>query len=150
MCSLPDAFVNPFTLVLLVIAAISFLTSYVLAKPGEKSLSAVIVIVVLVLISGAMRFFQEYRSGKEAEGLRTLVKTTATVIRRENGREEINIADLLPGDIVVLSAGDMIPADVRILRAKDLFVSQSALTGESEMVEKFAEADRECGGRQSV
>lgn len=139
---LADAFVNPFTLVLLVIAAISFLTSYVLAKPGEKSLSAVIVIVVLVLISGAMRFFQEYRSGKEAEGLRTLVKTTATVIRRENGREEINIADLLPGDIVVLSAGDMIPADVRVLKAKDLFVSQSALTGESEMVEKFAEADR--------
>lgn len=139
---LADAFINPFTLVLLVIAAISFLTSYVLAAPGEKSLSAVIVIVVLVLISGAMRFFQEYRSGKEAEGLRTLVKTTATVIRRENGREEINIADLLPGDIVVLSAGDMIPADVRVLKAKDLFVSQSALTGESEMVEKFAEADR--------
>ena len=140
---LAGAFVNPFTLVLLVIAAISFLTSYVLAKPGEKSLSAVIVIVVLVLISGAMRFFQEFRSGKEAEGLRSLVKTTATVIRRENGREEINIADLLPGDIVVLSAGDMIPADVRILRAKDLFVSQSALTGESEMVEKFAEADHD-------
>ena len=140
---LANAFINPFTLVLLVIAAISFLTSYVLAPTGEKNLSAVIVIVVLVLISGAMRFFQEFRSGREAEGLRSLVKTTATVIRRENGREEINIADLLPGDIVVLSAGDMIPADVRILRAKDLFVSQSALTGESEMVEKFAEADRE-------
>jgi P-type Mg2+ transporter len=138
---LAQAFINPFTLILLVIAAISFLTSYVLAPVGEKNLSAVIVIVVLVLISGAMRFFQEFRSGKEAEGLRSLVKTTATVIRRENGMEEINIADLLPGDIVVLSAGDMIPADVRILRAKDLFVSQSALTGESEMVEKFAEAD---------
>ena len=142
---LADSFINPFTMVLLVIAVISFLTSYVFAQPGEKSLSAVIVIVVLVLISGAMRFFQEYRSGKEAEGLRSLVKTTATVIRRENGREEINIADLLPGDIVVLSAGDMIPADVRVLRAKDLFVSQSALTGESEMVEKFAEADRGAG-----
>jgi Mg2+-importing ATPase len=142
---LADSFINPFTIVLLVIAVISFLTSYVFAQPGEKSLSAVIVILVLVLISGAMRFFQEYRSGKEAEGLRSLVKTTATVIRRENGREEINIADLLPGDIVVLSAGDMIPADVRVLRAKDLFVSQSALTGESEMVEKFAEADHSAG-----
>lgn len=139
---LAEAFINPFTFVLIVIAAISFLTSYVLAKPGEKSLSAVLVIMVLVLISGGLRFFQEFRSGKEAEGLRSLVKTTATVIRRENGREEINIADILPGDIVVLSAGDMIPADVRVLRAKDLFVSQSALTGESEMVEKFAVADR--------
>ena len=138
---LASAFINPFTLVLLVIAIVSFLTSYVFAAPGDKSLTAVIVIVVLVLISGGLRFFQEFRSGKEAEGLRSLVKTTATVIRRETGREEINMADILPGDIVVLSAGDMIPADVRILKAKDLFVSQSALTGESAMVEKFADAD---------
>ena len=138
---LAKAFINPFTLVLLVIAVVSFFTSYVMAQPGKKDLSAVIIIIVLVLISGGLRFFQEFRSGKEAEGLRTLVKTTATVIRRENGREEINMADLLPGDIVVLSAGDMIPADVRILKAKDLFVSQSALTGESAMVEKFADAD---------
>ena len=139
---LAGAFVNPFTGVLLVIAVISFITSVLLAKPGEKDPSAVIVILILVLISGGLRFFQEFRSGKEAEGLRTMVKTTATVIRRENGREEINIADLLPGDIVLLSAGDMIPADVRILKAKDLFVSQSALTGESEMVEKYSDADR--------
>lgn len=136
---LSQAFLNPFTAVLVIIAAVSFLTSVVLAKPGEKDPSAVIVILILVLISGGLRFFQEYRSGQEAEGLRSLVKTTASVIRRENGREEINMADLLPGDIVVLSAGDMIPADVRILRAKDLFVSQSALTGESEPVEKYAE-----------
>lgn len=139
---LAGAFVNPFTGVLLVIAVISFITSVLLAKPGEKDPSAVIVILILVLISGGLRFFQEFRSGKEAEDLRTMVKTTATVIRRENGREEINIADLLPGDIVLLSAGDMIPADVRILKAKDLFVSQSALTGESEMVEKYSDADR--------
>ncbi len=139
---LAEAFINPFTLVLVVIAVLSFFTSYVLAAPGEKNLSAVIVILVLILISGGLRFFQEFRSGREAEGLRSLVKTTATVIRRENGREEIKMADILPGDIVVLSAGDMIPADVRILKAKDLFVSQSALTGESEMVEKFADADR--------
>ena len=139
---LAGAFVNPFTGVLLAIAVISFITSVLLAKPGEKDPSAVVVILILVLISGGLRFFQEFRSGKEAEGLRTMVKTTATVIRRENGREEINIADLLPGDIVQLSAGDMIPADVRILKAKDLFVSQSALTGESEMVEKYSDADR--------
>ena len=137
---LADAFVNPFTGVLLVIAAISFVTSVLLAKPGEKDPAAVIVILILVLISGGLRFFQEFRSGREAEGLKSYVKTTATVIRRENGREEINMADLLPGDIVLLSAGDMIPADVRVLRAKDLFVSQSALTGESEPVEKYSDA----------
>ena len=140
---LSAAFINPFTLVLLIIAVISFLTSYVFAAPGEKSLTAVIVILVLVLISGGLRFFQEFRSGREAESLRSLVKTTATVVRRETGREEINISDILPGDIVILSAGDMIPADVRVLKAKDLFVSQSALTGESAMVEKFADADQD-------
>jgi Mg2+-importing ATPase len=136
---LAEAFVNPFTFVLLAIAVVSFFTSVVLAKPGQQDPSAVIVILALVLISGGLRFFQEFRSGKEAEDLRTLVKTTATVIRRETGQAEINMADLLPGDIVVLSAGDMVPADVRILRAKDLFVSQSALTGESEPVEKYPE-----------
>lgn len=136
------AFVNPFTLVLLVIAAISFLTEVVLASPEEKSLAAVIVILILVIISGGLRFFQEFRSGKEAEALKSMVKTTATVIRRENGREEISMADLLPGDIVVLAGGDMIPADVRILKAKDLFISQSALTGESEPVEKYPEPDK--------
>ncbi len=139
---LTKSFVNPFTLVLLVIAAISFLTEVVLASPEEKSPAAVIVILILVLISGSLRFFQEFRSGKEAESLKSLVKTTVTVIRRENGREEINMTDLLPGDIVVLAGGDIIPADLRVLKAKDLFVSQSALTGESEPVEKYPEPDK--------
>ncbi|QEY34521.1 magnesium-translocating P-type ATPase [Caproiciproducens galactitolivorans] len=136
------AFENPFTFVLLVIAAISFITEVELAKPEERSPAAVIVILTLVLISGGLRFFQEFRSGKEAESLKSMVKTTATVIRRENGREEIPMADLLPGDIVVLAGGDMIPADLRILKAKDLFISQSALTGESEPIEKFSDPDR--------
>jgi P-type Mg2+ transporter len=136
------AFINPFTLVLLVIATISFITDVVLASPSEKSPAAVIVILTLVLLSGGLQFFQEFRSGKEAESLKSMVKTTTTVIRRENGREEINMADLLPGDIVVLAAGDMIPADLRILKAKDLFISQSALTGESESVEKYPETDK--------
>ncbi len=136
------AFVNPFTLVLLVIAAVSFVTEVLLASPQEQSPAAVIVILMLVLISGGLRFFQEFRSGKEAESLKSLVRTTVTVIRRENGREEINMVDLLPGDIVLLAGGDIIPADLRVLKAKDLFVSQSALTGESEPVEKYQEADK--------
>lgn len=142
---LAKAFANPFTLVLLVIAATSFLTEVVLAKPSEKSPAAVIVILLLLLISGGLRFFQEFRSGKEAESLKSMVKTTTTVIRRENGKEKIQMADLLPGDIVVLAGGDMIPADLRILKAKDLFISQSALTGESEPVEKYLEPDKTIG-----
>ncbi|HBG56074.1 MAG TPA: magnesium-translocating P-type ATPase, partial [Ruminococcaceae bacterium] len=128
-----NAFLNPFTGILLAIALISFVTNMLQAS-GDRDLSAVMVILILVLISGGLRFFQEFRSGREAEELRSMVKTTVTVIRRENGREEINMADLLPGDIVALSAGDMVPADLRVLHAKDLFISQSALTGESQPV----------------
>ena len=54
--------------------------------------------------------------------------------------EEIDITELVPGDIVYLAAGDMIPADIRIIASKDLFISQSSLTGESEPVEKYPEA----------
>lgn len=70
------------------------------------------------------------------------MSTTATVIRRsrqgtEGQRREVPISELVPGDIVALSAGDMIPADVRLLSSKDLFVSQAVLTGESLPVEKY-------------
>ena len=64
-----------------------------------------------------------------------MVSTTATVIR-EGKRQEIALQELVPGDIVALSAGDMVPADVRLLSVKDLFLNQSALTGESLPVEK--------------
>jgi Mg2+-importing ATPase len=65
-----------------------------------------------------------------------MVKTTATVLRRESGKQEIDIKELVPGDIVLLSAGDMLPADCRIIQSKDLFVSQAVLTGEALPLEK--------------
>jgi Mg2+-importing ATPase len=92
----------------------------------------------MVLISVMLRFVQEFRSNQAAEKLKSMVKTTATVIRAE-GKTEIDIKKLVPGDIIQLSAGDMIPADIRILQSKDLFVSQSMLTGEAIPVEKTAD-----------
>ena len=89
----------------------------------------------MVTISGVLRFVQELRSSKAAEELKAMVHTTVDVER--DGRKEISLQELVPGDIIYLAAGDMIPADVRIIRAKDLFVGQSALTGESEPVEKI-------------
>ena len=68
---------------------------------------------------------------------KAMVSTTATVVR-EGQRREISLKELVPGDIVHLSAGDMVPADVRLLSAKDLFLNQAALTGESMPVEKLA------------
>lgn len=62
--------------------------------------------------------------------------------REETGKQELPVSEIVRGDIIHLAAGDMIPADVRILTSKDLVVSQTALTGESEPVEKFTEPDR--------
>ncbi len=132
-----EAFVNPFTAILSVLAIVSFVTDVILAEPGEKNLTTVIIILTMVIISGFLRFVQETRSGNAAERLSEMVKTTTAVERQENGRHEILLEDVVVGDIVYLAAGDMVPADVRILKAKDLFVSQAALTGESEPVEKI-------------
>jgi Mg2+-importing ATPase len=142
---------NPFNLLLTVLATISYLT---------EDVRATIVIGAMVLLSTLIRFFQETRSNKAADRLKEMVSTTATVLRRDPAeiaaeearrffqavlrpkpprRLEIPLKRLVPGDVVALSAGDMIPADIRLLSAKDLFVSQSAMTGESLPVEKFAE-----------
>jgi len=135
-----SAFINPFIGVLALIAIVSLIIDVWLATPAERDYKTVIVVVVMVFISVILRFVQEYKSSLAAEKLKDLVTTTATVIRQENGRAEIDFEDIVPGDIIHLSAGDMIPADCRIIQSKDLFVNQSALTGESIPVEKTDEA----------
>ena len=127
-------FKNPFIIVLVVLAIIQYVTN-------PDDLRPVIIVSVMVAISVGLQFWQEYRSALAAEKLKALVRTTATVLRRpsadaEAEPREIPIAELVPGDIVRLSAGDLVPADVRLISSRDLFVSQSALTGEALPVEK--------------
>jgi Mg2+-importing ATPase len=131
-----QAFINPFTVILFVLAVVSAVTDIYLADTGEANYATVVIITTMVLASGILRFVQETRSGHAAENLLKMIKTTTLVQRRETGKEEIPLDEVVVGDIVHLAAGDMIPADMRILQAKDLFVSQSALTGESVAVEK--------------
>ena len=131
-----NAFINPFTAILLALALVSAFTDVVFADPGEQSYVTVIIITTMVMISGILRFVQETRSGNAAAKLSKMIHTTTCVERLESGKKEISLDDVVVGDIVHLSAGDMIPADIRIIAAKDLFISQSALTGESEPVEK--------------
>ena len=133
-----NAFINPFTVVLIMLATISFVTDIVLPAPGEKEYIGVIIVVSMVMISGILRFVQEQRSNKSAEKLRAMVKTTTAVKRKKDGIVEVPLKDVVVGDIVVLAVGDMIPADLRIISSKDLFISQSSLTGESEPIEKFS------------
>lgn len=133
------AFINPFTLILLALAAVSVVTDIVLAAEGEENYITVAVIAVMVAVSGILRFEQESRSGAAAEKLSAMITTTTCVSRKGEGKREIPVSELAVGDEVHLSAGDMIPADLRIVAAKDLFVAQSALTGESAPEEKKAE-----------
>ena len=132
-----ESIINPFTIILLVIAFISLVTNVWLAKPGQEDPTTSIIIVVLILISGGIRFVQELRSDKATTNLSKLIVNTATVIR-EGQVQELPIDDLVVGDIVKLSAGDMIPADVVLFESRDFFVQQSGLTGESDAVEKIA------------
>ena len=132
-----ESIINPFTIILLVIAFISLVTNVWLAKPGQEDPTTSIIIVVLVLISGGIRFVQELRSDKATTNLSKMIVNTATVIR-DGLEQELPINELVVGDLVKLSAGDMIPADVILFESRDFFVQQSGLTGESDAVEKLA------------
>jgi P-type Mg2+ transporter len=139
---------NPLVILLVSLAIISLATG---------DIKSAMIIIIMVIFSVTLRFSQEFRSSLAVEKFREMVKTTATVSRKDNRkdipqemlreyritlrpheveRKEVSIKFLVPGDIIFLSAGDMIPADVRLISAKDLFVSQGALTGESLPVEK--------------
>ncbi|MEE4411484.1 MULTISPECIES: magnesium-translocating P-type ATPase [unclassified Serratia (in: enterobacteria)] len=144
LVQLIGAFNNPFIFVLMVLAAISFFTDYwlPLRRGEETDLIGVIIILVMVALSGLLRFWQEYRTNKAAETLKSMVRTTATVLRRSSFSAqpltlEVPIRELVPGDIIQLSAGDMVPADVRLLASRDLFISQAILTGEAIPIEKY-------------
>src|SRR5512139_2347103 len=121
-------FRNPLVLVLLAASAIAgFL--------GD--MRSFVIIGAIVLMSVTLDFVQEYRAGRAAERLKRQVALRASVVRGGQPRE-VAVADLVPGDVVLLAAGDLVPADGRVLEARDLFVNQSLLTGESYPVEKHA------------
>jgi Mg2+-importing ATPase len=124
------AVLNPLTLILLVAGVVS-------AALGEYASAAIVAVVVVV--STAIQLTQSIRSNRAIDQLRAQVALTASVIR-DNAWAELPRRDVVPGDVIRLSAGDMVPADARLLDAKDLHVQQAALTGESLPVEKNAAA----------
>ena len=136
------AFINPFTVVLIVLAVISFITDYVIVEPEDRDLTAVLIVGIMVFISGTLRFVQEVRSGNAAERLQAMVKTTIAVLRDGESRER-PISELVVGDVIRLAAGDMIPADGTVVEGVAA-VDESAITGES------APVIRESGGDRSA
>ena len=130
---------NPLNFLLLTLAAVSY-------SLGDTRAAAVIA--GMVVLSVSLAFVQEHRSNNAAARLRAMVRTTATVLRPGTSDQsvEIPIEELVPGDVVRLSAGDMIPADLRVLTAKDLFLNEATLTGEAMPVEKSAAPVQDHGG----
>src|SRR5579871_46776 len=121
-------FKNPLVLILLAASTVSALT-------GE--ITSFVIIWAIVLMSVTLDFVQEYRAGRAAERLKETVAVRATVLR-DGHASEVPVAELVPGDVVLLAAGDLMPADCRLTEAKDFFVNQALLTGESYPVEKHA------------
>ena len=123
-------FRNPLVLILLAASAIS-------AATGD--VTSATVVAVMVLLSVILDFVQEHRAGQAAEKLATQVALNVQVLR-DGQPQQRPAAELVPGDVVLLSAGDLIPADAQVLEAKDFFVNQALLTGEPYPVERHAGA----------
>lgn len=123
-------FRNPLVLILLAASAIS-------AATGD--VTSATVVAVMVLLSVILDFVQEHRAGQAAEKLATQVALKVQVLR-DGQPQQRPAAELVPGDVVLLSAGDLIPADAQVLEAKDFFVNQALLTGEPYPVERHAGA----------
>ncbi|MBI5225957.1 magnesium-translocating P-type ATPase [Candidatus Micrarchaeota archaeon] len=123
-----DSVSSPLTLMLLIAAVLA-------ASLG--ALTDSIIIVLILTLSTVITVYKEHTANEAVKSLKSLVAVTCTVLR--NGeRKEIPSANVVPGDIVLLSAGDLVPADARVLYANDLFLNQASLTGESFQVEKTA------------
>jgi Mg2+-importing ATPase len=103
-------------------------SSIIAAYFGE--IDSFVIIVTIVLLSSILDFVNTYKSDKAAEKLKDHIRITATVYR-DGLREEIRVEQLVPGDIVFLSAGDVVPADGKVAEGKHFFINESALTGES-------------------
>ena len=137
-----EAVINPFNIVLIAVAIITFITDVVIAE--SPSYATVTMLVAVVVISAVISFVQSEKSNNAAKKLQNMITNRIDVIR--HGVEmEIEIEEAVPGDIVKLASGDMIPGDVRFIETKDLFIDQSQLTGESNPVEKFTTSEQDIG-----
>lgn len=131
---LMEAIINPFNIVLLVVVGVSYFTDVVLSP--EPSYATIIMLIIIVAISSITSFVQSQKSDAAAKALQQMIVTKVNVVRQ--GRKmQISIEDCVPGDLVILGSGDLIPGDVRFIETKDLFVDQAQLTGESNPVEKY-------------
>ena len=133
-----EAVINPFNVVLIIVAIITFVTDVVIST--KKDYTTFILLITIVLISTIISLKEQVKSDNAAKKLKKMISNKMEVIR-DGLQSTIDVENIVPGDIVKLSSGDMIPGDVRFLETKDLFIDQASLTGESNPVEKFAKCE---------
>jgi len=122
---------NPLIIILLLAGVIS-------ASAGYEGQVNAVIIFSIVILSVTLDVYQESKAEQAAQALKAKVTTTATAVR-DGVKKEVKLSEVVPGDVVYLSAGDMVPADARIMNSKDLHADQSALTGESFPADKTEE-----------
>ncbi len=132
------AFVNFFSIVLLLLAVISFFSNHFFPADAVHDITTAPIILTMLLVSGLVRFLQELRSRQITGRLSRLVHTAVPVLR-DGQWQELPAEQLVVGDIVRLDAGDRVPADIRLVAASDFFITQALITGESGILEKTAD-----------
>ena len=122
---LKNAIINPFNIVLILVAGITFFTDIVIST--KKDYATFLLIVSTIIISAIISLVQETKSENSAKKLKKMITNKIDVIRDDRA-VIVDVEEIVPGDIVKLSSGDMIPGDVRMLEVKDLFIDQASLT----------------------
>lgn len=125
---------SDFMIIILIIAAI--------ISGLASELSDTIIILSIVFVNAFVGFIQEYRAEKALDSLRNMAKSQAHVFRDQQ-LVKIDSKELVPGDVITLNSGDVIPADIRFINTYSLKVDESALTGESQNIEKNSAAIKE-------
>ena len=132
--SLFGLFLAQFTSPLIVLLIVAAIASYAIGHPVDATLIAIIVVA-----NGIFGFVQEYRAEQSLAALRDAAAPEARVVR-EGEERVVTATELVPGDVIVVAAGDVVSADARIVETSDLGADESALTGESQPVDKSTEA----------
>jgi len=128
-------FKNMFNVLLLVASFLSFLSGFISNDPTSVQMG--LAIFAVVILNTIFSLFQEYRAEKAVQVIRSLIPTKAKAIR-DGQMREIDVTDVVPGDILAFEEGDRVPADLRLISAFEVSVDNSILTGESEPQRRFA------------
>jgi magnesium-transporting ATPase (P-type) len=128
-------FKNMFNVLLLVASFLSFLSGFTSNDPTSVQMG--LAIFVVVVLNTIFSLFQEYRAEKAVQVIRSLIPTKTKAIR-DGQMREIDVTDVVPGDILAFEEGDRVPADLRLISAFEVSVDNSILTGESEPQRRFA------------